>query len=240
MTGAAIHLPLDAEEANFPGVGCAVAVLVEEPDGFGAAVGLVELRRRRQWAAYRVMLRSKGDLVLLDGHRLIRAGCGAGDRGAKIRAIPARMAGNGIRSAWAECAPGRRQRPRSLLSRARVFALLKRVALFMLRRLSTELVLASGLAWIREMLSLNTSMTNCPLVLPAIGHQCVSPENSRSKNCSPVQRDGQRMRANRPQRPARPCGAQTLLPASGSVCNPPFILSRPSAGPDPKRRPVQH
>jgi hypothetical protein len=187
-----------------------------------------------------VMLRSKGDLVLLDGHRLIRAGCGAGDRGAKIRAIPARMAGNGIRSAWAECAPGRRQRPRSLLSRARVFALLKRVALFMLRRLSTELVLASGLAWIREMLSLNTSMTNCPLVLPAIGHQCVSPENSRSKNCSPVQRDGQRMRANRPQRPARPCGAQTLLPASGSVCNPPFILSRPSAGPDPKRRPVQH
>ena len=110
------------------------------------------------------------------------------------------MAGNGIRSAWADCAPGRRQRPRPLLSRARVFALLKRVALFILRRLSTELVLASGLAWIRQMLSLTTSMTNCPLVIPANCHQCVSPESSRSKSCSPVQTDGQRMRANRPFR----------------------------------------
>lgn len=76
VAGGAIHLAPDAEDTHFAGVGGPVAIPVEEPDGVGAAVGLVEFGCRRQWSADRMMLRTEGDLVLLHRHRVIGTVCG--------------------------------------------------------------------------------------------------------------------------------------------------------------------
>jgi len=64
--------------------------------------------------------------------------------------------------------------------------LLKGVALFILRRLSMQLALASGLARTREMLSLTASITNRRPQLPTCATAPLSP--TRISRTRPVER----------------------------------------------------